>query len=66
MKLLARLKELYSQNNYKDTFDRCDDCEHHRSYYFDEYDADAWCNLEKDTDSECCYSFRKKGGFTSE
>lgn len=26
---------------------KCEECIHCKSYYFDEYDADTWCELEK-------------------
>jgi len=60
MGIISRLKELYSQKKYRNTFARCDDCVNWRSYYFDEYDADAWCDLENNTEVECCYDFKKK------
>ena len=60
--MIERLKELSSQKQYNSQFDRCNHCQNWQSYYFDEYDADAWCDLELDNHADFCYSFKTKDG----
>lgn len=60
MNLLERLQNLYAQDKYDDHFDRCWDCQNWESYYFDEYDSDAWCGLGLNKCAKHCVKFRKE------
>lgn len=44
-------------NGYSHYFDRCSNCVHFKSYYFDEYDSDCWCVLFDDLKEDYCEKF---------
>lgn len=41
-------------------FDRCSNCIHFKSYYFDDYDADCYCSVFDDLKKDYCKKFKKK------
>lgn len=47
-------------NKYDDSFDRCETCKYWYAYYFDEWDSDAGCDLEKDTQVKNCEYYKPK------
>lgn len=45
-------------NGYSHYFDRCSDCVHFKSYYFDEYDSDCWCEIFDELKEGLCSKFK--------
>lgn len=45
-------------NGYSHYFDRCSDCVHFKSYYFDEYDSDLWCEIFDELKEGLCSKFK--------
>lgn len=45
-------------NGYSHYFDRCSDCVHFKSYYFDEYDSDCWCEIFDEIKEGLCSKFK--------
>jgi len=48
-----------------DYFTRCESCIHFKSYYYDEYDADVWCEIFDGLKYENCEKYEKRirGGY---
>ena len=57
MNMIERLTNLHKQSKYDDTNERCWECENWTSYYFDEYDADAYCELGLKENEKYCSRF---------
>lgn len=47
-------------NGYSHYFDRCSHCVNFKSYYFDEYDADVWCEIFDELRYEDCEKYEKR------
>ena len=55
-----KMSEKRLNNGYSHYFDRCSDCIHFKSYYFDEYDADCWCFIFDEFKEDYCENFKFK------
>lgn len=51
---------MFEQKEYESIDDRCEDCVHWWSYYFDEMDTDCGCDIGENTNLVCCPGFKKK------
>ena len=43
-----------------DYFIRCESCVYFKSYCYDEYDADVWCELFDELKYEDCEKYKKR------
>lgn len=39
-------------------FNRCSNCIHFKSYYFDEHDSDCWCEIFDELKEDYCEKFK--------
>jgi hypothetical protein len=57
MNIIKKIAKLYQQDKYADPNDRCWECENWTSYCYDEYDADAYCELGLNEKEKYCPKF---------